>query len=372
LKGRLVDSSAKQNLSEATISVLDAKDSTLITFGLTDKKGSFELKGLNGGNYILLVSFTGYQTYAKNFSVTMEQKHVDLGELILQKEFKTLEGVVVTDVAPVKIKDDTISFRADAFKTKPNATVEDLLKKLPGVQVQKDGTVSAMGENVQKVYVDGKEFFGTDPKLATKNITADMVDQVQVYDDMSEQAKFTKIDDGSKSKTINIKLKKDRNKGNFGKINLGAGNRERYEGNLSFNHFKGNQRISFLGAANNTNKQGFSFSDIISSMGGMSSFTRGASGGGAFGGMSPMGMMSMFGGGGAGFGGTGSGLTSSRSAGINFNDQWRKVDFRGSYFFSQSDNLVRRGSYRETYLAFRRARTPITVSIFAGNTPLIQ
>ena len=105
-----------------------------------------------------------------------------------------------------------------AFNSRPDATVEDVLKKLPGMQVQKDGTISAMGEIVQKVYVNGKEFFGNDPKLAKKNITADMVDQIQVYDDMSEQAKFTRIDDGSRSKTINIKLKKDKNRGDFGRF----------------------------------------------------------------------------------------------------------------------------------------------------------
>jgi hypothetical protein len=154
-----------------------------------------------------MISYTGYENFKKPFSITAEKKTMDIGEIILQKEYKTLTGVTVTDLTPVKVNGDTVSFKADAFKTKPNATTEDLLKKLPGVQVEKDGTVKAMGETVQKVLVDGKEFFGNDPKLATKNITADMVDQIQVFDDMSEQSKFTKIDDGSRSKTINIKLK---------------------------------------------------------------------------------------------------------------------------------------------------------------------
>ena len=138
--------------------------------------------------------------FKRNFQLLQIKKSADLGEIILQKEYKTLTGVVVTNDAPVKVNGDTVSFKADAFKTKPNATTEDLLKKLPGLQVEKDGTVKAMGENVQKVLVDGKEFFGNDPKLATKNITADMVDQIQVFDDMSEQSKFTKIDDGADQK----------------------------------------------------------------------------------------------------------------------------------------------------------------------------
>lgn len=347
VKGKLIDTSGKQPLSEATVSVMLVKDSSLVSFSLSDKKGNFEITNLDAGNYLLTISYTGYENFKKQFTVTAEKKTADLGEIILQKEYKTLAGVTVTDLTPVKVNGDTVSFKADAFKTKPNATTEDLLKKLPGVQVEKDGTVKAMGENVQKVLVDGKEFFGNDPKLATKNITADMVDQIQVFDDMSEQSKFTKIDDGSRSKTINIKLKKDKNKGDFGKIAAGGGSDGRYEGNLSFNHFRGNQRISLLAAANNTNKQGFSFSDIISSQGGMAQFSKAALDMGAL-----KGAIAGGGGFGGGFGGgsNGSGITTSRSIGLNYNDQWsKKIDFRSSYFFSQSDNLLKQSSFRQTY-----------------------
>ena len=344
VKGKLVDTTAKQPLSEATVSVILIKDSLLVSFSLSDKKGIFEIKNLDAGTYLLMISFTSYETYTKPFSVTEEKKTADLGEIILQKDYKTLPGVVVTDAVPVKVHGDTVSFNADAFKTKPNGTTEDLLKKLPGIQVEKDGTVKAMGENVQKVLVDGKEFFGNDSKLATKNITADMVDQIQVFDDMSEQSKFTKIDDGSRSKTINIKLKKDKNKGDFGKITTGAGSAGRYEGNLSFNHFRGNQRISLLAAVNNTNKQGFSVSDIISSQGGMAQFMKG---GGSFDAGALKGALMGSGGGG---GGGGSGITTSRSIGINYTDEWsKKIDFRGSYFISQSDNLKKESSYRQSY-----------------------
>lgn len=131
----------------------------------------------------------------------------------MDRAYKNMQEVVVTNESPVTIKGDTIAFNANMFKTKPNATVEDLLKKMPGMQVEKDGTVKAQGETVQKVYVDGKEFFNNDPKLATKNLAADMIDQVEVFDDMSEQAKFNRIDDGSRSKAINLKLKKDKKKG---------------------------------------------------------------------------------------------------------------------------------------------------------------
>jgi len=347
VKGKLVDTTAKQPLSEATVTVMLVKDSSLVSFIVSDKKGNFEIKNLDAGDYLLMIALTSYENYKKIFSITPEKKTTDLGELILQKDYKTLPGVVVTNETPVKVNGDTVSFRADAFKTKPNATTEDLLKRLPGMQVEKDGTIKAMGENVQKVLVDGKEFFGNDPKLATKNITADMVDQIQVFDDMSEQSKFTKIDDGSRSKTINIKLKKDKNKGDFGKTTVAAGSASRYEGNLSFNHFRGNQRISLLAAANNTNKQGFSFSDIISSQGGMAQFSKGALDLGAL-----KGAIVGGGGFGGGFGGgsSGNGITTSRSIGINYNDEWsKKIDFRGSYFISQSDNLKKESSYRQSY-----------------------
>jgi hypothetical protein len=356
-----MDTAAKQPISEATVSVLSSKDSSLATFTLSNKQGVFEIKGLEEGDYQLVITHLGFETFKKTVSITATAKEINLGDLQVQKEYKTLTGVVVTNDAPVIIKEDTVQFRADAFKTKPNATVEDLLKKIPGMQVDKDGTVKAQGETVQKVYVDGKEFFGNDPKLATKNLTADMVESVQVFDDMSEQAKFTKIDDGSKQKAVNIKLKKDKNKGIFGRALLagGYGDGTRYEGNLSFNKFNGNQRLSVLFNANNINKQGFSFSDIISSMGGFSGFggggnSGGSSGGGGFGGGGGgfggggMQMISTRGGGGLFGGSSSTGITKSLSSGINFNNEFAgKVKLSGSYFFSRTDNDQEQNSFRQ-------------------------
>ncbi|MFI5132519.1 MAG: outer membrane beta-barrel family protein, partial [Chitinophagales bacterium] len=202
------------------------------------------------------------------------------------------------------------------------------------------------GEQVQKVYVDGKEFFGNDPKLATKNLTADMVESIQVYDDMSEQAKFTKIDDGSRTKTMNIKLKKDRNKGYFGRALAAYGDAGRYEGNFTINKFNGPQRISVLFNVNNINKQGFSFSDIISSMGGFSGFN---SGGGMSGGQMIAGRSGGGFGGGGNFGSTPTGIIKSLSAGVNYADEWtNKIKASGSYFFSNTDNMQSQSSFRKT------------------------
>ena len=348
IKGKLVDTAAKLPVAGATISVLNAKDSSLATFTLSNKSGVFEVKGLAEGDYRLIFSSKGYTEFKRTVSITVAEKTVEMGNLSVQKDYKTLEGVTVTSDAPIQIKNDTIQFNASGFKTLPNATAEDLLKKLPGVDVDKEGNIKAQGEAVQKVLVDGKEFFGNDPKLATKNLTADMIESVQVFDDMSDQAKFTRIDDGSRSKTINIKLKKDRNKGYFGRALVGIGDQGRYEGNLSLNKFNGNKRISLLFNANNINKQGFSFSDIISAMGGFSGFG-GGGGGNNFGG----GAMQMSGGRGGGFGGassTGStGLIKSLSAGLNYTDQWgSKIKITGSYFLSNSNTKQEQSVLRQT------------------------
>ncbi len=342
IKGKLVDTTAKQAIADATVSVLNAKDSSLATFTLSNKQGVFEVKGLVAGDYRLVISSKGYEEIKKKVTITETEKLIDLGNLTPQKDYKMMEGVTITSESPIQVKNDTVQFNTSGFKTQPNATLEDLLKKIPGMEVDKEGTVKAQGEQVQKVLVDGKEFFGTDPKLATKNLTADMIESVQVFDDMSDQAKFTKVDDGSRSKTINIKLKKDRNKGYFGRSTVGYGSDKRYEANFSVNKFTGPQRISLLFNSNNINKQGFSFSDIISSMGGFS----GIGGGGGRGGGGGMNF------GGLNFGGSSTGITRSTAAGLNYTDEWgSKIKVTGSYFYSTTRPLQEQSTFRKTFFA---------------------
>jgi hypothetical protein len=366
IKGQLTDSSAKQPIADATVSVVNSKDSSLASFVLSSKQGGFEIKNLLPGDYKLIVSSKGLEEIRRTFSITVEKKLVDFGTLVMNKDYKMMEGVVITTESPIVVKNDTVQFNTSGFKTIPNATVEDLLKKIPGMEVDKEGNVKAQGEQVQRIIVDGKEFFGNDPKLATKNLTADMVESVQVFDDMSEQSKFTKIDDGSRSKTINIKLKKDRNKGYFTRALAGAGSNDRFEGNLSFNNFNGNKRFSVLFNTNNINKQGFSFNDIISTMGGFSGFGGGGGGfggggggfgggGGGFGGggmqIVTMGRTGGGGGfGGGGFGGQNTGIIRSLSSGLNFNNEWAgKAKFTGSYFFSDSRPVQEQNTLRQTF-----------------------
>ena len=350
VKGRLVDT-AGQLLDNATISVLQKKDSSFISYTMSNSKGTFEIKNLSLGDYQIFISFTGYEIYKGPFSITANKPTLDFGLVMLWPEYKTLSTVVVTE-SPVKMNGDTISFKVKAFNSKPDATVEDVLKKLPGVQVQRDGTIKAMGEQVQKVYVDGKEFFGTDPKIATRNLTADMVDQIQVFDDMSEQARFTKIDDGSRTKSINIKLKKDKRKGDFGRATAGVGSNSRYEGNFSLNHFRGDQRISLVGSANNTNKVSYTFTDV-SSQGGSSFSNGGATGSG-------MANAS---------GGSSGGVSRPLSAGINFNDTWGpKIDFRSSYFYTDNSNVLQQNKFRRnTFPGDSASETTTYSNIVNGN-----
>lgn len=334
VKGTLMDSTSAQGIPDATISVSNTRDSTLVSFTLTSNSGFFEIKNLDAGSYYLQVSYQGFENRSVSFDITADSPVKDLGSMNMSRQYKTLQEVIVQD-APVKVKGDTIAYNANAFKTKPNATAEDLLKKLPGVQVDRDGTVKAQGENVQKVYVDGKEFFGSDPKQATKNLSADMIAEVEVYDDMSEQAKFNGIDDGSRSKAINLKLKKEKKRGTFGRAQAGYGTNERYSANLRTNFFKGATQITLLANGNNTNNLNFTSTDML----GMSGF---GGGGGNF----------MMGGGPAvpSLGGAGNGITSSLSAGLNYNDTWNKhFDISSSYNINRSSVDNNRNSFRQTF-----------------------
>ncbi|WP_166437044.1 outer membrane beta-barrel protein [Niastella caeni] len=279
VKGIALDTLAKQPVLSATVTLLQKKDSSLVAFSMTDNKGQFEITGLANGEYRLLATHVNYHNTNVQFTIDDSHKQVNLGNVIMNDVTRVLAEVVVTaEAPPVTLLDDTVQYNAGSFKTAPNATVEQLLKKMPGIKVEKDGTVKAQGQEVKKVLVDGKEFFGNDPKLATRNLPADAVDKVQVYDKMSDQAQLTGFDDGNSEKTINLKLKKDKKKGMFGKVMAGGGTNNRYEGRFNVNSFKGARQFSVIGMGNNTNAAGFSFMDMLSFNGGMSNMQQ--SGGG--------------------------------------------------------------------------------------------
>ncbi|RZJ88350.1 MAG: carboxypeptidase regulatory-like domain-containing protein, partial [Chryseobacterium sp.] len=262
VKGSTLDTAGRLKLSNTSISVLNAKDSTLKSFTRTAADGSFEIGKLNKGKYILMVTYPGYADYIEGFTLDSLKSEKDFGILHMLLKSKLLEDVIIKGTAAaIKINGDTTEFNAAAYKIQPNSKVEDLLKQLPGIQVDKDGKITAQGQTVNKVLVDGEEFFGDDPTLVTKNIRGDMVDKVQLFDKKSDQAAFTGVDDGQKTKTINIKLKEDKKNGYFGKVDGGLGTDGYYESQLQFNRFAGKMKFSAYGTASNTGKTGLSWED---------------------------------------------------------------------------------------------------------------
>jgi hypothetical protein len=324
VKGNVVDTATKRFLPSATINVLDAKDSTLVSFGRSKENGSFEISRLAAGKYLLLVTYTGFNKVLQSFSITSEQPVAEF-PLIAMTSNATLDAVTVI-AAPVAIKGDTVEFNASSFKVnKPNAVVEDLLKRLPGVEVDKDGNVKANGQDVKRILVDGKEFFGNDPKLATKNLQADMVNKVQVFEKKSDKSDFTGFDDGNSEPTINLTLKNDKRTGVFGRVSAGYGTDDRYTANGNINKFKKGEQLSFIGQANNVNQQGFSLMDALAFGGG------GGFGGGGRGGTTAitnaLGL--------AGQGSGQQGITATQAAGLNYNNfKSPKLDLNSSYFFN--------------------------------------
>ena len=311
ISGRLVDTTQKQTLKDATVSLLDAEDSTLEQIVLAKQDGSFEMKKVKPGNYLLHVLFLNYTPYFKK--VNINTGSVDIGIIYLRPTATSLQDITIFQ-SPVTIKKDTVEFNASSYKTKPNSMAEDLLKKMPGMEVASDGSVKAQGEQVKRILVDGKRFFGDDPLMATKNLPPDVIDKIQVFDDLSDQSKFTGFDDGNRVKTINITTKKDKRKGYFGKAVAGAGSDESFDEMFNFHRFNNNNQISVLGQANDVNKQNFSNSDILGTSG-----SRGGRGGGS----------------------TGSGITTTWSGGTNAREDWKNnSSFAGSYFYNQQHNSI--------------------------------
>ena len=275
IMGQLVDSVSQEELVSASVLLLQPADSVMTAFSISNSQGEFALRRVKPGNYLFQVTYVGYKSISRQLSVDNSSNELDMGLVVMQPLTEMLEQATIVDQRiPVRIKKDTIIYNADAFKTQPNDVVEDLLKKMPGIEVDQDGTITAEGEEVEQVLVDGKEFFGRDPKIATKNLPARAIKEVQVFDKKSEAAQFTGIDDGIRSKTINLKLKEDFKKGIFGNITGGYGTEERYRADFNLNSFNKTNQLSALGQLNNINEQGFSVNDYINFMGGMGNLMR--------------------------------------------------------------------------------------------------
>lgn len=345
IKGQVVDTLSNA-MPSATVMLMNPKDSSLVNFGVSDSKGFFEIKNVSTGEYELRITFLGFQTFSKRVGVDGVAA-LEVGKIKLEPQTKQLDEVVIqAERAPVTVKRDTIEFNAGSFKTKANANVEDLLKKLPGVEVETDGTVRAQGEQVQRVLVDGREFFGRDPKLATRNLPADAVDKVQVFDKKSDQAEFTGIEDGQREKTINLELKEEKRNGLFGNLMAGVGTDGRYQGRGNINRFGKKEQLSFLGMGNNTNEQGFSVSDFMNFTGGSQQMMGG--GGGSvsiqIGGNNSSGVP-------LNFGGRQNGIMTNYAGGVNYNkDLSSKTQLASSYFYNHLEQNIIKNTNRINYL----------------------
>ena len=346
IKGTVIDTTENRNLSNSVVSILRKSDSVLVSFSRSDSTGGFKLYKVTKGDYILLITYPKFADYVDILKVG-ENPEVDLGKIILTQKSQLLKEVVVRQrMGAIRMKGDTLSFLADSFAVREGASVEDLLKKLPGLQVNKNGEITAQGERVQKVLVDGEEFFSDDPAVVTQNLRADAVKEVQVFDKKSDQAAFTGIDDGEKMKTINLKLKDDKKRGMFGKVSIGGGMPGSFAGEGMVNAFKGKRKIAAFGIMSNTGRVGLNWQDADKYGGGNNfeyneeegyffSFSQGDdefgdNWGGNFGGQ---------------------GLPTAWTGGTHFSNKWAedKSHINGNYRFNKQ-NLYGKSSTTSQYL----------------------
>jgi len=340
ISGKVTDKK-KEALPHLNLVVFRVADSSFVTGTSTKNDGSFIIRFVQQGEYLIRLSHVGF--LEKSIPVSVSNKNLDMGvvimeQLVLELQQATIEGTQI----PVVQKGDTTEYNASSFKVNPDATAEDLIAKMPGITVD-DDNVQAHGEDVKKVTVDGEEFFGDDASIALKNLPAEIISKIQVFDKQSDQAQFTGIMDANTIKTINIITKNPDAKFFFGRAYTGYGTDERYNigGNLNF--FNGKQRITLLGTSNNINRQNFSSEDLLGVTTG-----RGMGMGGrppGVGGRSPFGQS-----GNDFFVGTQDGINKTHSLGLNYIDKWgTDITVNGSYFYNQTDNENTTNTIRNYY-----------------------
>ncbi|HDZ14801.1 hypothetical protein LCGC14_0559660 [marine sediment metagenome] len=348
VSGTVVDALTKKPLEATTIYAESPRDSSLVTYTISDGDGFFELeersnlKALN-----LFISYIGYKT--KSIKISLKAL-VKLGNIPMEEQVQELKGVnIVGERVPITIKKDTMEFNADSFTTRPDATVEDVLKKLPGVQVDRDGKITVNGKEVNKVLVNGQVFFSNDPKVATKSLPKEVIDKIQITDTKTKTQEFTGEESDGENKTINLTIKKDKNKGYIGRLAAGYGTDDRYQVNGLLNYFNDRERISFIASSNNINNSGFSFDEIYDMVGN----TRGG-----YDGARDAGLINNF----------GNGITTSSNIGGSYaNADKGQYELDGNYFFGYSDSFNNQRTSRENILPDRRFFTE-NESNFAGST----
>jgi hypothetical protein len=329
VKGTLIDSATIKPIENAVIGLVVKSNPGDTSYTFTNDKGQFRFEYVPNSNFSIIIRHLGYWPVSKFVPVTKSEKTIELGNFVMAQDAKLLSEVVV-EAPAIVVKEDTIEYNASSFKVKEGAVVEDLIKKMPGIQVDKDGNVTAQGKAVSRVKVNGKDFFGGDVKTATKELPANIVDKIQIIDDYGDQATVSGIKDGDPDKVLNIQIKKDKNKGFFGRATAGYGTQDRYQASFNGNYFNNDMQISFLGNSNNTNTSLFNFGGGgnrgATSM--MKSGMAVMSNAGGMGGLQKMDASAFN-------GGNNNGISTTNSYGFNYRDQWgKKLSVYGSYSYN--------------------------------------
>jgi len=342
IQGIIVDEN-EETLQSATVVILSEIDSTMAGFALTGADGRFIVRDLGEGSYSLQISFLGYEQYSESVNLTSTTPELNVNALQLAPASNQIKEIVVKgETSPIQVNKDTIVYNANAFKTQPNDVVEDLLRQMPGVEIEDDGTIVAQGEEVEKVTVDGKEFFGNDPSIATKNLPAKAIDKVEFFDKKSDRTEFSGVDDGERTKTMNLELKEDYKKGFFGNTEVAGGydngtEETRYKLRGTINRFSKKSQLSIIGNLNNINEQGFSTGDYFSFMSSMGNAGRRRGRQGNSGININQGLSD--------------GYVDTGAAGINFNyDLTSKTEINLSYFVNDILSDVASITQRETFI----------------------
>ena len=317
VRGKVIDKDSGEPVVQATIQMLSLPDSTYVNGAATLDDGTFELPKVSAGNYVMKISFIGYKNIFEQLTLASNRTNVDVGTKKLELDAIALREAVVTAMASqVQVVEDTLLYNASAYRTPEGAMLEELVKKLPGAEVDDSGNIKINGKDIKKLMVNGKEFFGGDVQTGLKNLPVDMVENLKTYDRQSDMARVTGIEDGEEETVLDLTVKKNMNQGLFGNIDLGAGTEHRYTSRAMMNYFNGSTQLTFMGGANNVNDQGFS-----------------AGGGG----------------GGMRFG-RNNGLTATKNFGMSFATETDKLELGGSIRYNWRDNDVLNIGSQENFL----------------------
>ena len=332
ISGKLISKKDNSVLESATVYLQNVRDSTLISYTISDQNGTFLLEDKTSDKEInFFVSYIGYKTFYKK--IKLDKSSINLGNIPLKMDSNTLDEIILKSSAPITIKKDTIEFNVKSFKTKKDANIEDLLKELPGFEINENGEITINGKKMNKILINGKPFFGDDPTIATKNLSKDIIEKVQVLDTKTDAQAFTGEESDGNNKTINLVIKKENNKGAFGRLAAGLGSDERYEAAGMYNRFNNDLQLSVLAAGNNINSPGFSYGEINKMFGGNSSYNIDRQV----------------------FGYDNKGIVVSKNAGLNFANDWgKKITVATNYFFANTDSENKTSFERENILPDNR------------------